>query len=60
MFPGIWLSIWDPECGVNTEEAGDAAELELGAFEAWGVAGLELSVSEGPWLAVVPVRERVA
>jgi hypothetical protein len=60
VFLEIWLSIQAPELDVNTEEAGDAAELEPGAFEAGDVAVLELIASEGTWLALVPVRERVA
>lgn len=56
--PEIWLSIRAPEFDVNTGEAGEAAELEPNMFE--DVAGLALGVLEGPWLSLVPVRERVA
>lgn len=58
VFPEIWWSIRAPEFDVNTGEAGEAAGLGPDMFE--DVAGLALGVLEGPWLALVPVRERVA
>lgn len=59
VFPEIRLPIRAAEFGVNTGEAGEAAGLGPDMFEDV-VAGLAPVVSEGPWLALVSVRERVA